>query len=62
MEKEAAMSQWKIWGYEKKTKTLEHSSTKYNRLRQFLLQPSMFQVIIGRITSEITELSLISLN
>ena len=48
MEKEAAMSQWKIWGSERKTKTGENSSTKYNRLRQFRLQPSMFQVIIEK--------------
>ena len=52
MEKEAAMSQWKIWGSERNTKTGENSSTKYNRLRQFRLQPSMFQVIIGRVASE----------
>ena len=52
IEKEAAMSQWKIWGSERNTKTGENSSTKYNRLRQFRLQPSMFQVIIGRVASE----------
>ena len=62
MEKEAAMSQWKIWGSERNTKTGENSSTKYNRLRQFRLQPSMFQVIIGKFASVFTELSGISLN
>ena len=62
MEKEAAMSQWKIWGSERKTKTGENSSTKYNRLRQFRLQPSMFQVIIGKFASVFAELSGISLN
>ena len=62
IEKEAAMSQWKIWGSERNTKTGENSSTKYNRLRQFRLQPSMFQVIIGKFASVFTELSGISLN
>ena len=52
IEKEATMSQWKIWGSERNTKTGENWSTKYNRLRQFRLQPSMFQVIIGRVASE----------
>ena len=62
IEKEAAMSQWKIWGSERNTKTGENSSTKYNRLRQFRLQPSMFQVIIGIFASVFTELSVTSLN